>query len=58
MTNKPADVFGLPFGKLEVGAPADLVLIDLKRSKQLIKKHLYQKEKTHHLTAGHAQGGQ
>lgn len=29
LTIKPAEAFGLPFGKIEVGAPADLVLIDL-----------------------------
>ncbi|WP_409341215.1 dihydroorotase [Paenibacillus sp. MBLB4367] len=29
MTAKPAEVFGLPYGKLEVGAIADLTIIDL-----------------------------
>ncbi|WP_058301802.1 dihydroorotase [Gorillibacterium timonense] len=29
MTSKPADVFGLSYGRLEVGAPADLTLVDL-----------------------------
>ncbi|MCM3569130.1 dihydroorotase [Neobacillus mesonae] len=29
LTIKPAESFGLPYGKIEVGAPADLVLIDL-----------------------------
>ena len=31
LTIKPADVFGFEFGKLEVGAPADLVLIRLRK---------------------------
>ena len=29
LTKKPADTFSLPFGKIEVGAPADIVLLDL-----------------------------
>jgi dihydroorotase len=35
MTEKPADVFGLPYGKIEVGAPADLVLIDLTKEREI-----------------------
>ncbi|WP_342512663.1 dihydroorotase [Sporosarcina sp. FSL K6-1522] len=35
MTQKPADVFGLPYGKLEVGATADLVLIDLNKEQEI-----------------------
>lgn len=35
MTIKPADVFGLPYGKIEVGAPADLVLIDLDKEQDI-----------------------
>lgn len=31
MSQKPAEVFGLPYGKLEVGEVADLVVIDLER---------------------------
>lgn len=34
LTIKPAKVFGFEFGKLEVGSPADLVLIDLKKNKK------------------------
>ncbi|CAG7621198.1 dihydroorotase [Paenibacillus allorhizosphaerae] len=33
MTKLPAEVFGLPWGKLEVGAAADLTLIDLETEK-------------------------
>ena len=29
MSRNPADLFDLPFGRIEVGAPADLVLLDL-----------------------------
>ena len=35
MTEKPAEVFGLPYGKLEVGATADLVLIDLNKEQKI-----------------------
>lgn len=35
MTKKPADVFGLPYGKIEVGAVADLVLIDLQKEQTI-----------------------
>ena len=32
MTVKPAEVFGLPYGKLEVGAVADLAVLDLEKT--------------------------
>jgi dihydroorotase len=35
MTKKPADVFGLPYGIIEVGATADLVLLDLKKEAKI-----------------------
>lgn len=35
MTKKPADVFGLPYGKIEVGATADLVLLDLNKEAKI-----------------------
>ncbi|AXH98643.1 dihydroorotase [Sporosarcina sp. PTS2304] len=35
MTVKPAEVFNLPYGKIEVGATADLVLIDLKKEQKI-----------------------
>lgn len=35
MTIKPAEVFGLPYGKIEVGATADLVLIDLEKEQKI-----------------------
>ncbi|MCA1009099.1 dihydroorotase [Halobacillus halophilus] len=40
MTQAPADVFGLPYGRLEEGAPADITLIDLKSSK-VIDRHRF-----------------
>ncbi len=35
MTKKPADVFGMPYGTIEVGATADLVLIDLNKEQDI-----------------------
>ncbi|WP_301107054.1 dihydroorotase [Sporosarcina sp.] len=35
MTVKPAEVFDLPYGKIEVGAAADLVLIDLEKEQKI-----------------------
>jgi dihydroorotase len=35
LTVKPAAAFGLPFGKVEVGAPADIVLLDLELEEEI-----------------------
>lgn len=35
MTRKPADVFGLPYGRLHMGESADLVFIDLSREQNI-----------------------
>jgi dihydroorotase len=35
MTRKPAEAFNLPFGKIEVGATADLVFIDLNKEAEI-----------------------
>ncbi|WP_068774453.1 dihydroorotase [Paenibacillus sp. FJAT-26967] len=35
MTSVPADVFGLPWGQLEIGSEADLTLIDLEKEKEV-----------------------
>lgn len=45
LTIKPAQVFGFEFGKLEVGAPADLVLIDLKKEQKIDKETFISKGK-------------
>jgi dihydroorotase len=37
MTIKPAEVFGLPFGRLEIGQSADLTLIDLQVNENIDK---------------------
>lgn len=43
LTERPAKVFNLPFGKLEEGALADVTLIDLEKEKKIIKEHFYSK---------------
>ncbi|WP_033541434.1 dihydroorotase [Planococcus sp. CAU13] len=35
MTRKPAEVFGMPYGTIETGQAADLVLIDLEKEKEI-----------------------
>lgn len=35
MSVKPAQVFDLPYGKIELGAPADLILIDLNKEQTI-----------------------
>ncbi|KXH79920.1 dihydroorotase [Sporosarcina sp. HYO08] len=45
MTKKPAEVFGLPYGSIEVGAEADLVLIDLKKERQIDRTSFVSKGK-------------
>ncbi|GGP15695.1 dihydroorotase [Oceanobacillus neutriphilus] len=35
MTKKPADVFGLPYGTMEEGAPADLTILDLDKTAKI-----------------------
>jgi dihydroorotase len=45
MTAKPADVFSLPWGKLEVGSPADVTIIDLDAKAQVNKESIVSKSK-------------
>ncbi|MGN8645080.1 dihydroorotase [Gracilibacillus sp. HCP3S3_G5_1] len=40
MTVKPADTFGLPYGRIQIGASADLTLLDLE-VKETIDKHSF-----------------
>lgn len=40
MTVKPADTFGLPYGRIQIGASADLTLLDLE-IKETIDKHSF-----------------
>ncbi|MHC0037234.1 dihydroorotase [Pseudoneobacillus sp. C159] len=45
LTIKPAESFNLPYGKLEVGASADLVLIDLDMEQSIIPENFLSKGK-------------
>lgn len=45
LTIKPSNVFGFEFGKLVVGAPADLVLIDLEKEQAIDKESFVSKGK-------------
>jgi dihydroorotase len=45
MTVKPAEVFGLPYGRLEEGAPADLTLIDLDTEREVRAEEFLSKGK-------------
>ncbi|QFF98400.1 dihydroorotase [Psychrobacillus glaciei] len=45
LTTKPSEVFGFEFGKLEVGASADLVLIDLEKEQAIDKEAFLSKGK-------------
>ncbi|KAB7707990.1 dihydroorotase [Bacillus aerolatus] len=45
MTIKPAEAFGLPYGKLETGAIADIALIDLQTEKEINPEKFYSKGK-------------
>ncbi|MGG3466603.1 dihydroorotase [Neobacillus pocheonensis] len=45
LTHKPAASFSLPYGNMEVGAPADLVLLDLKEEREIETKEFLSKGK-------------
>ncbi len=45
LSRKPADLFDLPFGRIEVGAPADLVLLDLKTVRTVQPDQFFSKGK-------------
>ncbi|QGH34449.1 dihydroorotase [Gracilibacillus salitolerans] len=45
MTLKPADTFGLPYGRMEIGTSADLTLLDLKTNENIDKDKFLSKGK-------------
>lgn len=45
LTIKPAEPFGLPFGKIEVGATADIVLLDLQHQEKIDSTNFLSKGK-------------
>ena len=45
ITSRPADLLGCPFGRLERGAPADLLLFNLEKPRQIEEKTFRSKSK-------------
>ena len=45
MTKKPADVFGLPYGTLEVGSAADITIVDLETEREVLKEEIVSRSK-------------
>ncbi|MDQ0921373.1 dihydroorotase-like cyclic amidohydrolase [Paenibacillus sp. V4I5] len=45
MTKKPADVFGLPYGTLEVGSAADITIVDLETEREVVKEEIVSRSK-------------
>jgi dihydroorotase len=56
LTKKPAEAFNLPYGKIEVGAPADLVLVDLEADKSINPDDFLSKGKNTPFTGWNCQG--
>jgi dihydroorotase len=56
MTKKPAESFGLPFGKIEVGAPADIVLLNLEEEKEIDPEEFLSKGKNTPFTGWKCKG--
>ncbi|CAG9607481.1 dihydroorotase [Pseudoneobacillus rhizosphaerae] len=56
LTIKPAEAFKLPFGKLEVGSVADLVLVDLEKTKSINPNEFLSKGKNTPFTGWDCQG--
>lgn len=57
MTVKPCEAFGLPYGRLEAGRPADITLIDLEKEDKIDKNRFLSKGKIRRLTASTASAG-
>lgn len=55
-TVKPAEVFQLPYGRLEIGAIADVTIIDLETEKQINPNEFYSKGKNTPFTGWKASG--
>jgi len=56
LTKKPAESFALPFGKIEVGAPADLVLLNLSDEREIDPRGFLSKGKNTPFTAWKCKG--
>ncbi|MEH7106833.1 dihydroorotase [Bacillus sp. JJ1764] len=56
LSSKPADAFKLPYGKMHVGAPADLVLIDVDEEKEINPEEFLSKGKNTPFTGWKCKG--
>ncbi|MEW9676542.1 dihydroorotase [Lentibacillus sp. L22] len=56
LTFKPAQTFGLPYGRLEAGRIADLTLVDLDAERQINRNHFYSQGKNTPFHGWHVTG--
>ncbi|WHY02315.1 dihydroorotase [Neobacillus sp. DY30] len=56
MTKKPAETFSLPFGTIEVGAPADIVLLNLEEERVIDPQEFLSKGKNTPFTGWNCKG--
>ncbi|MGX6442012.1 dihydroorotase [Neobacillus sp. K501] len=56
LTIKPAETFELPYGKIEVGAPADIVLLNLKAEREINPEEFLSKGKNTPFTGWKCKG--
>lgn len=56
LTTKPAESFALPYGKIEVGAPADLVLLNLNEEREMDPNEFVSKGKNTPFTGWNCKG--
>nr|WP_263328066.1 dihydroorotase [Neobacillus sp. Marseille-Q6967] len=56
LTIKPAETFNLPYGKIEVGAPADLVLLNLEEEREINPEEFLSKGKNTPFTGWKCKG--
>jgi dihydroorotase len=56
MTTKPAESFSLPFGTIEVGAPADIVLVNLEEERVIDPQEFHSKGKNTPFTGWNCKG--
>jgi dihydroorotase len=56
MTRKPAETFSLPFGTIEAGAPADIVLLNLDEEREIDPEEFLSKGKNTPFTGWNCKG--
>ncbi len=56
MTRKPAELFNLPYGRIEVGVPADITVVDLEMSRKIDPEEFLSKGKNTPFSGWECQG--